>query len=258
MKGDFQTQDAFLSAVIQERYRQRLHLHRAEQRLTLHVKAICRRLTKGDAQEADHLYRALSGPAAHPLRRVGIGVTKVLVDTRDFLKIQRLQLDAELERDVRSLAIWPRVAATPGLGALGWASLIGEAGDLARYETVNKLWKRLGLAVINGSCQRLAKGASAEQQGYSPRRRSTVWHIGRNILRVQSARAGSARRAAGRPAGPFRLGYDARKAYELARGTSKGHAHNRAKRYMEKKLIRNIWRAWRELGPALTPAVSPT
>jgi hypothetical protein len=29
---------------------------------------------------------------------------------------------------------------------------------------------------------------------------------------------------------------------------SDGHVHNRAKRYMEKRLIRDLWRAWRDYG----------
>lgn len=29
-------------------------------------------------------------------------------------------------------------------------------------------------------------------------------------------------------------------------GMKVGHAHNRAKRYMEKRLMRDLWRAWRD------------
>lgn len=45
--------------------------------------------------------------------------------------------------------------------------------------------------------------------------------------------------------GPLRLLYDERKAYEAGRVETPAHAHNRAKRYIEKRLIRDLWRAWR-------------
>ena len=41
-----------------------------------------------------------------------------------------------------------------GLGYMGFGLLIGEAGNLSRFEKVSQLWKRMGLAVINGERQR--------------------------------------------------------------------------------------------------------
>lgn len=245
-------------AVIQERYRQRQDLHRAEQRLTLQIKAICRRFVRGDAGEASKLYSSIEGKGKHSLTIHAQAVTSVLWKARAGLHHARLTLEAELEEAATKLPIWPRVAATPGLGALSVACLVGETGNLDKYTSHSKLWKRLGLAVIDEQCQRRVRGADAIRQGYSPGRRSLVWKIGSNMLRSQSAHASNSRRRLPKPAGPFRLGYDARKAYELANGLPKAHAHNRAKRYMEKRLVRNIWRAWREAGPALAPALAST
>lgn len=238
-----------LCAVIQERYRQREDLHRAEQRLTLQIKAICRRFVRGDLGEAAKLYASIEGKGSHPLGISARSVTAALWKARSDIQQVRFSVQAELESDSTRLPIWPRVQATPGLGALNIACLIGETGNLSNYATHSKLWKRLGLAVIDGRCQRRVGGADAVRQGYSPRRRSVVWSVGSNMLRSQSAHNPSVSRLLYKPAGPFRLGYDARKAYELANGLPKAHAHNRAKRYMEKKLVRNIWRAWRELTP---------
>lgn len=232
-------------ATIVERCRQRSDLHRAEQRLTLQVKAICRRLVKDDLAQSHALYGSLEGRAIHPLRDVARAVTCVLLKARHEIREGRLSIEGQLQRDALSLPIWSRVKATPGLGGLGIALLIGATGDLAKYSTHSKVWKRLGLAVIDGQSQRRMTGPEGITHGFSPGRRSTVWNMGSNMLRIQSGLPRVEGRK-GRPVGPFRRGYDARKAYELANGVPKAHAHNRAKRYMEKKLVRNIWRAWRE------------
>lgn len=234
-----------LCATIVERCSQRTDLQRAEMKLTLQLKAICRRFVKGDVPESALLYRSLEGKSDHPLRTTALAVTQVLLKAREDIRQGRLLIEAQLEKDVHALPIWPRVKATRGLGFLGIALLIGATGDLRRYSNHSKVWKRLGLAVIDGRCQRKVPGAEGIRQGFSPNRRSMVWSMGATMLRTQSELPEGPRRRA-RPPGPFRLGYDARKSYELANGLPKGHAHNRAKRYMEKKLVRNIWRAWRE------------
>jgi hypothetical protein len=46
---------------------------------------------------------------------------------------------------------------------------------------------------------------------------------------------------------PYRALYDLRKEYELARGLTKGHAHNRAQRVMVKALFKDFWRASRRI-----------
>ena len=46
---------------------------------------------------------------------------------------------------------------------------------------------------------------------------------------------------------PYRLIYEARKAYELARDVPKAHAHNRAVRHILKALLKAAWAADRAL-----------
>ncbi len=72
-----------------------------------------------------------------------------------------------------------------GLGILGLGLLVAEAGDLKRYATKMRLWKRLGLAVIEGERQRKMKGATALAHGYSPARRAVTWNIGESLFRAQ-------------------------------------------------------------------------
>lgn len=217
--------------------------------MTMQIKAICRRLVKGDTSEAAVLYRTISGKQSHPLASVAVLVTEPLVDARSIISSRRAAIEQVMERDVRRLPIWCRVQATYGFGALNLASIIGETGNLANYSTHSKLWKRLGLAVIGGERQRRVSGAAALVHGYSPSRRSVMWNVGQCLFKAQSQRVDKSTGRILKPAGPYRLGYDVRKELELTRVETKAHAHNRATRYMEKKLVRNLWRAWRELEP---------
>lgn len=135
-----------------------------------------------------------------------------------------------------------------GFGEQSLAVIVAECGDLSLYANPGKVWKRMGLAVISGKRQGAAgKGATAEtwiEHGYSPTRRSRMWNIGKALIKRNSD-------------GTYRTLYLERKAYELARdpAMSKMHAHRRAQRYMEKRLLRDLWRAWRRVISCVTPNV---
>ncbi|KKL16465.1 hypothetical protein LCGC14_2495310, partial [marine sediment metagenome] len=134
-----------------------------------------------------------------------------------------------------------------GFGRPSLAQIIAEAGDLSNYEGPAKLWSRMGLG--------LAIDGSTRYEGRSPRRRSVMHVIGTNFLRA---------------GGPYKELYDERKAYEQTKpscgkklkkadgsegGICKtpgaecckpGHIHNRTLRYVEKRLLRDLWRVWRQ------------
>lgn len=142
-----------------------------------------------------------------------------------------------------------------GFGEGSLAVVVGEAGDLSGYATHSKLWKRMGLAVLDGKRQGApGLGASDEtwiEHGYNPERRSMVWNMGESILKAQIRKV---KDDAGEDTGertvlgPYGQIYLDRKAYELARNPEIRPivAHARAKRYMEKRLLKNLWRAWRQ------------
>jgi len=170
----------------------------------------------------------------------------------------------EMERLAKSLPVWEQFGeGIRGFGAGSLAVIIGEAGDLANYSTHSKLWKRMGLAVMDGVRQGgLGKGAGADawiEHGYSPIRRSRMWNIGDTLMK-------------GNKDGPYRSVYLARKQYERNRAVangltvapsakipakrrdefiSDGHIHMRSQRYMEKRLLRDLWKAWRRANSVL-------
>lgn len=139
----------------------------------------------------------------------------------------------------RKLPVWQWVGSVHGFGEIGLTQIIGEAGDLWEYPTYDRLWKRFGLACIDGERQHRVKGRSKADKekairfGFSPTRRSIIHVIGDSLMKKQN---------------PYRDLYLERKALEAWRypEAKKGQHHMRALRYMEKRLMRDLWRAWRK------------
>ena len=144
-------------------------------------------------------------------------------------------LAKHMEPLARELPVWPWAEAVQGFAALGLAQIVGECGDLANYANPAKLWKRMGVGLVAGERQRkVADKELAIAMGYNPARRAVLFVIGRSL--VMGNQDG------------YKTLYDTRKAMELKRDPemSKGHADRRAQRYMEKRLLRDLWRAWRD------------
>lgn len=167
-----------------------------------------------------------------------------------------------MERLAAGLPVWGAFGAgVRGFGLKSLAVIVAEAGDLSDYPTKGHLWKRMGLAVLDGVRQGgLAKGATNEAwiaHGYSPSRRSRVWNIGDAMLKAQirkvkdDADEDTGERIA---LGPYGEAYLRRKAYEVAREPEIApiKAHRRAQRYMEKRLLRDLWQAWRRAAQPLS------
>lgn len=135
------------------------------------------------------------------------------------------------------LPVWPWVESIRGFGAKGLGLIIGATGDLSKYSNPGKVWKRMGLALVDGERQRRSADAEkAVAMGYSPRRRSLMHIIGDSLLK-QNGLSGD---------GYYRKVYDDRKAYTETQHQdwTKVHRHMDALRYMEKRLLRHLWQVW--------------
>ena len=158
---------------------------------------------------------------------------------------QRADVEREMEKLAKSLPVWPWVAAVRGLGAKGLAIIVGEAGDLANYATHSRLWKRLGMAVIDGERQQRKAGIeAAAAHGFNPSRRAEVWTIGDSLFRAQWR--GAKEDVPAHAIGPYGERYARRKAATEDRGWSLGHRDSDARRVMTKALIRHLWKEWRK------------
>lgn len=249
---------------IREAHRQRQDLHRAEKSLTLQCKAICRRLSEGDKKIGAKLFDEAAADESHAVHCL----LAPYLEARKIIQCRRAEKEKQLESWVKMLPIAEYVNSVKGLGLGSLAALIGECGDLSNYSTHSKLWKRMGLAPYNGkapSTWRMLSGkrggASAEDwkiMGYSPIRRSISWNIGQCVLKAQSARIDKETGEIKKPAGPYRTLYDNRKEYEKSKPDVTPMIVNcRALRYMEKRVLRDIWQQWRNNFCVAGPKIDP-
>lgn len=247
--NDTQGSRAPLISSIRETHRERQDFHRAEKSLTLQIKARCRRLCGGDKKEAGTLYDAMLGKGEHNLSKHALVANGPFLESRAILEGVRKAAEKQLNKLSKELAVAAFVEATPGMGYGSLGAIVGECGDLSNYANPAKFWKRMGLAVMpDGKRQRRVAGAEALDHGYSPSRRSVMWNVGQSVFKAQSARIDKDTGEVLREAGPYRILYDKRKAYELERNPDIKPiiAHNRSTRYLEKRLLRELWRAWRD------------
>jgi hypothetical protein len=174
---------------------------------------------------------------------------------------QRKTAETEMERLAKQLPVWPFVETVKGLGAKGLAVIVGEAGiPLGDYRTISGLWKRMGLAVINGERQRKkANVEEAAEHGYSPGRRAEIWAFcSDTMFRQQWRGADEESGLLARPVGPYGEVYARRRAntdprieatIALPAGDpakwTKGRCHNDGRRVMTKALLADLWVEWR-------------
>lgn len=165
----------------------------------------------------------------------------------DTISAQKSVEEKALVKLVRSLPIMAWAQEVRGLAPVSVGTLIGEAGGSPMiFNTPSKLWKRYGLAVIDGKSQRKATDPEmAARQGFNPSRRAALYVIGENMIRARNAQA--------------RIIYDAAKAAELAKieaepnlKMTKGWAHKRALRKVQKQLVLAFWLVWRDLDKGIT------
>jgi len=152
----------------------------------------------------------------------------------------RKAIEKKMEALAKSLPVWSWVEGVRGLGAMGLGIIVGEAGDLGKYSNPAKLWKRFGLAPIDCYRDITLKGEDCVKK--PRRRRSAMWRLGDAMVKQGDG---------------YRQMYLTRKAYELEQHPepvgkkphqkfTKMHLHRRAQRYMEKRVLRDLWRAWRD------------
>jgi len=261
---------------IREHYKHRVDYVRAMNRLTLQTKAILRRTCDGDKMAAERLYRKLDGPAEELTAAELAAALHVepLLDARRPLEENRKREERELERLAKTLPVWPWIESVRGIGPLALAQIVGCTGDLSNYANPAKVWKRMGLGLVNGERQRkvATDPELATLHGYSPERRSVMFVIGDSIVKQGDAYrqvyldrlvtehektiADGLTPVATMPAtveswerrGLPPLTLVKPKAFDQKKHRAAIVLHLRAKRYMEKRLLRDLWTAWRQYG----------
>lgn len=182
-------------------------------------------------------------------------------------------VELDMKKIARTLPVYEWAKGVRGFGELGLAVIVAEAGDLSNYPRKGHLWKRFGLAPLEGramSTWRMKGGLSADDwkaAGYSPRRRSEMYAVIADPLikcdgpyrDIYLRRlADEHRKALEEGLIPATTGKATVESWEK-RGLpalqlvkeidpnahrSAGHIAYRANRYMTKILLRDLWREW--------------
>jgi hypothetical protein len=247
-------------ATIREYHRMRFDFQNAELRLQNQMMAICRRFCDGDKENGRALYKKVQSlaalyrkPPAKKLKNKSLSQAAAIIaisiepeveraykyllpllDAHARISAHREMAEHDLEREAKQLPAYAWVETVKGLSACTFGQIIGETGDLSGYASVAKLWKRMGLGLVDGERQRRCLEANkAIKMGFNPRRRAIMFVVGTSLMRQRGA---------------YYEVYKQRRLIEderLADGPKK-KAHLRSQRYMEKRLLRDLWRVWRD------------
>jgi len=230
---------ADLIAQVIELWRERQDYHKEEKSRVLRIKARCRRLCDGNKMEGTKLYKAMmSKRGAHPLLAEALVVNKLFLVGLGPVRSARKEVEKKGCLLVARLPAADWWCSVYGLNLLGLFGIVGECGDLSNYATTSRVWKRMGVAVMpDGTRQRKVRGAAAKEHGYNPARHAVLWSISDSLFMHQSK---------GEVPGPYRVVYDEYRSKDEARypDMPKGHLHNRARRYMAKRLLCDLWVQW--------------
>ncbi len=208
--------------------------------------------------------------AGKPLAADEEGVAKAMAgDVMVFATMRapaekmRKTIEADMRRLARQFPAWQSWGKdVRGFGELGFSVIVAEAGDIGGYATVSRLWKRLGLAVINGERQQKKSDAElAAAHGYNPHRRAEMYAVIADPLFRKQWRGADeeASREAG-PIGPYGEVYLREKTKAMVRVAATAElagkekwtalrADRHARRLMTKALLRDLWRVWHGLPP---------
>jgi len=216
--------------------------------------AYCARYVGRD--DANAVKAALLAGKSHDLMTPPLEVGAMpLVDCVHTLAEQEKALAKTLAGLASELPVADWWRSYNGLDLPGLGKLISQTGDLRNYPTVAKLWTYMGLAVINGERQRKKTGDAALVHKYSPQRRSFMWQIGDAVKRQKSGYYPDLYRSLKEK---YRAQWEAegkrvipaaqvRKSMEPGTYVTLGHLDNHAKRLMEKEILKDLWRRWRDV-----------
>lgn len=185
----------------------------------------------------------------------------------EFLQWHRMAVDkvSEIEKRLEPLAeqlpVWAGWARdVPGLGAISVLGVVAECPEMhlmidhhpkRGWLGPSKVWKRFGLAVINGRRQHKTRDKDeAEEQGLCPRRKALAYVISGTLVQYGSPyRAVYLRERAKKDAklkvGGFGEDPSYLAAFDESSGEWKpGHAHAHALGCAVKQCLVDFWRVW--------------
>jgi hypothetical protein len=164
-----------------------------------------------------------------------------------------------MERLTDSLPIAPWIKSVHGIGILGLAIIVAQAGDLSNYSKPCKLWKRLFFAPYDGLAgstwlrekwrpRALTKEEWIENP-FSNRKYAPIQQIGERLVNWQTESAEKSGTEFGRPKGRYGEKYVYRRECTKHRGEEwpLGRCRKDAVRYATKAFLKDLWKKWNQL-----------
>jgi hypothetical protein len=241
---DLRFSDPLVQDIV-EVWRLRNQMVKSNTKLALQAQAMCRRYVGGDKEQATKLYAKIKAGRTPDGMEMLESAILPFIAAMQPVERQRKAFEKQATKWAERLPIAAHAKAIKGFGYSGLARVVGECGDLSAYRTVSGVWKRAGLAVINGKRQRRVAGEEAIEHGYSPERRASFWNCMDALFKHQGKDD---------DATDWRRMYDVakEKAMESETITMKGdgtpngkHADARARRYVMKAILKHLTIAWR-------------
>jgi hypothetical protein len=187
-------------------------------------------------------------------------LTGEIVSTTDIMRkpidLMRDTAEKNMESIAMLLPVWTWAENIRGIGPLGIATIIAEAGDLSKYATPAKLWKRLGYHVYEGCA-----GSTWKREKWRPRKleaeewianpfsgqryalmtQVATWLVNAQWLGVKKTGTDE-----GKPNGLYGEIYAARRAHTFNTHPEWSLMHRRrdALRIVMKRLLLDLWRVW--------------
>lgn len=244
--SDLRWTDPTVAQIVQL-HRMRRRWMKAKNALILQGKAFGRAVCDGDKDAGSAAYDRVMAGKMQPGDEVLAAALIPFGPAIAQFDTSIAPIEKQLAKLAKALPIAPWVESVTGLGWGSVAAIVGEAGDLSAYPSVAGVWKRMGLAVIDGDGRqrRVADAERAIAHGYNPERRAVVWVMADSMSKLQRTWIDKDTGEVKKPAGPYGEILEREKAKALEAGLSKAHAEARGKRHMSKAVLRDMTVEWR-------------
>lgn len=204
-----------------------------------------RQLTRSE-EDSDGEVRGFGLDEWHP----DVALLAAMVDT-----LRSLEHDAtlQLQRQLRRHPLHPWVQAQKGVGEKQAARLLAVIGDpyinsvTGLPRTVSALWAFCGLHVSAAGVA--PKHARGQRSNWSPTAKMRAYLIAESCMKQIIRPCSAGTHVVECACSPYRLVYERRRRRTATTrpGWTDGHAHNDALRIASKAILRDLWRAARDL-----------
>lgn len=130
-----------------------------------------------------------------------------------------------------------------GIGPTLSAGIIGWIHPISRFDTISKLWRYSGLAVIDGHAERKKRG---EKIHYNPKLKTFMWKVSKSFV-YRSAEKSPYRRLYDEVKADYKRKFPEVVVVDGKKKYNPGHLHNMALRKVAKVFLANLWVKWRTM-----------